>query len=287
MIPLLLLLLQRDSVPTVGDTIWLTRRIHVASGQNVRAGSWEPSGAVELLGRAEVRRSGNEVMIRYPAVAWEPGEHVINVPGPVLVSADGRADSLPAERITLRVASVLPAAPPDSVIPVQPQAGLVRMREVSARPMLILWGIVALILLPVVLLRRRRGHPRTVEPKHGPLAPPVERWADAGESRAVTALAAMRLREALAAGVPGLPPGLEPAAFLAAAAAARPEWPFSRIDDLLHRLDDARFALAGATAASELYAEAEALARELGSGSAPEPAGAAASAEAGQHEGAP
>ncbi|MEP6572451.1 MAG: hypothetical protein ABJD11_07130 [Gemmatimonadota bacterium] len=263
MIAVLLLQLSQGKLPTVGDTIWLTRRIRIASGQNVRAGVWAPSGAVELLGRAEVTRNGNEVAIRYPAVAWEPGEHALDVPGPVVLSADGHVDSLPPEHITIRVGSVLPPAPAESVISAQPQAGVVRMREVSARPLLILWTLAGILVLPIALLRRRRGPKTPVRPDHPDLAPPVESWAHSGETRAVTALAATRLREALAAGAPSALPGLDSAACLAAVSATRPDWPLDRIADMLGRLDQARFALTSSADAPALFAESDALTREL------------------------
>ena len=70
---LLALLLQGLAVgPTVGDTIWLSRTVDLRGGYDVRPATWEPFGAVELLGKPILLREGDRVTIRYPAVAWEP-----------------------------------------------------------------------------------------------------------------------------------------------------------------------------------------------------------------------
>ena len=71
--------------------------------------------------------------------------------------------------------------------------------------------------------------------------PPLVRWADAGEFRAVVNLAAVRLRAAIAQQVPAAHSGLETDRLLAELAAARPHWPLEELGDLLRDLDDARF----------------------------------------------
>ncbi|HEU4681582.1 MAG TPA: hypothetical protein VFS51_07550, partial [Gemmatimonadales bacterium] len=73
------------------------------------------------------------------------------------------------------------------------------------------------------------------------LEPPLSRWADAGEYRAVVGVSAARLRAAVAERVAAAHPGLDTERVLAELAAARPEWPLEELGDLLRALDDARF----------------------------------------------
>ena len=71
--------------------------------------------------------------------------------------------------------------------------------------------------------------------------PPLERWADAGETRAVAAAASVRLRLALAAGAPGALTALDTEGVIVHLAAQRPEWPVAELGDVPRRLDEARF----------------------------------------------
>jgi hypothetical protein len=72
-------------------------------------------------------------------------------------------------------------------------------------------------------------------------SPPLDRWADAGEYRAVANVAAARLRSAVAQRVAAAHPGLDTERFLGQLAAARPDWPLRELGELLRSLDDARF----------------------------------------------
>ena len=82
--------------------------------------------------------------------------------------------------------------------------------------------------------------------------PPLERWADDGEYRAVANVAAVRLRNALAQRVAAAHSGLDTERLLAQLAAARPDWPLDELGDLLRALDDARFGHSGSPEALEL-----------------------------------
>jgi hypothetical protein len=81
--------------------------------------------------------------------------------------------------------------------------------------------------------------------------PPVDRWADAGEYRAVANIAAVRLRNAVAQRVTGAHPGLDTERLLSELAAVKPEWPLGELGDVLRGLDEARF---GAVPASDALA---------------------------------
>jgi hypothetical protein len=165
----------------------------------------------------------------------------------LLLAANGGVDSLPPARVIVQVASVLPAAP-DSALRPQPRADFVPLTDRSPRVPLVLVGLAVLLLLPLHWWWRRRGRPRPrplaalVEPARVPL----DRWADAGESRAVAAVAAVRLRGAIARGAEGATPALDTETLLAHLRATRPDWPLRELGDLLHALDRARFGTAAA-----------------------------------------
>ena len=250
------LLLLQARRPTVGDTLWAIRRVTVPAGHSLRATTWDLTGDIEVLGRPRVTTSNGVTEVRYPLVAWKPGRHLVSVPGPLLLAADGSVDSLPSLDTTFTVASVLPANTPDTAIHPQPQAGIIHRRTVTWAPILILLALAAALLLPLHWLWRRRG-PRGAAPAGRPRpVPPLARWAEAGESRIVLAAAAARLRAAAAA-----------ARQRAAADAAVPE---SDVQTALKELDDARFAGASPTDAAELFARAESLASALdAAGAAP------------------
>jgi hypothetical protein len=250
---LLSLLLQQGPQPTVGDTIWLTRSVAVPSGYVVRASDWDPADPVELLGRPRVVMTGDSARISYPAVVWRPGPQQIELPGPLLLGPGGKVDSLPGESVRVTVRSVLPPGVPDSAIPPQPRAALVTREETSLAPLAILWVAGLLALLPLHLWWRRRGKPVPVAPPRAELTdPPLARWADDGEYRAVANVAAVRLRTALAQRVSAAHPALDTERLLAQLAAARPDWPLDELAELLRALDDARFGRAGSPEALEL-----------------------------------
>jgi hypothetical protein len=251
-LPSAMLLLQ-GSAPTVGDTVWLSRMVALPPGHVVRAVDWEPADPVELLGRPKVVISGDSARISYPVVVWRPGAQAIELPGPLLLGPGGTVDSLPGQTVRLTVRSVLPVVPRDSVLPPQPRASLVSRRAVSLVPLAVLWSLAAAMLIPLHLLWRRRGPamPAVRLPTES-ADPPLDRWADAGEYRAVANVAAVRLRSTVARQVPGAHPGLDTERLLAELAAVRPHWPLAELAAVLRKLDDVRFGVSGSPEALEL-----------------------------------
>jgi hypothetical protein len=111
-------------------------------------------------------------------------------------------------------------------------------------PLVLLLIVAIALLAPVHWWWRRRGRPApkpTTADMAGPAKPPLERWADAGELRAVAAVAASRLRAALAARLPGALPSLDTAEVLARVAEDRPDWPLAELGEVLRALEGARF----------------------------------------------
>ena len=250
--------------PTVGDTIWLTRTVALPAGWVVRPVAWDSSGAVQSLGPPTIAVRGDSAVVRWPAVAWTPGRLKIEVPGPVLLSPAGRTDTLAPGQFVVQVASVLPPATPRESLAVQPPAGIVSRTAATPLPVFAAWVVAVAVILPLHLWARRRGRPQTVAPPPAAPFPPVDQWETAGESHAVAAAAAGRLRGELGRLVPGLPPGLGAGELVTRLREERPEWPLDELSDLLHALDEARFTPGPFGGAGELVRWADELAGRLG-----------------------
>jgi hypothetical protein len=243
----------QSPAPTMGDTVWLSRTIGLPTGYVVRAADWEPADPVEVLGRARIVITGDSAKISYPVAIWSTGQQVIDVPGPLLLGPGGTVDSLASERVRLQVKSVLPPLPRDSVLPPQPRAALVSRRQVSPMPLLVLCSLAVVLLIPLHLWWNRRGKPMPPPAAVAELPePPLHRWAEAGEYRAVANVAALRLRAAVAQRVSAAHTGLDTERLLAELAAVRPDWPLAELGTMLRSLDDARFGQSGAPDALEL-----------------------------------
>jgi hypothetical protein len=142
----------------------------------------------------------------------------------------------------------------------------VAIRAVSLAPLVILWVISLALLLPLHLWWRRRGKSTQAPAPNPPVAePPLDRWADDGEYRAVANISAVRLRSAVAQRVAAAHPGLDTERLLSDLAAVRPDWPLAELGDILRGLDEARFGIAPASDALALSRSSVAMrARLLG-----------------------
>jgi hypothetical protein len=263
LLPLLLLQAQAGA-PTVGDTIWLTRSVPTPPGAEVRPAPWSPDGPIALLGSPVVRREGDATMVAYPAVAWEAGSFTVTLPGPVVIRADGVIDSLSLESRTVVVASVLPADRPPDDIPVQPAAGIVAERITSPWPVAVALLAAAALYAPLLWWWRRRGPPvPPLQVRAQPVTIPLAEWSEAGESRAVAAVAARHLRAAIAGQLPGLPQGVIGSRLVRVVAEQRPGWPAEEIGTVLRALEAAQYAEAPASEVVALAQRAGALRQRL------------------------
>jgi hypothetical protein len=236
---------QRETV-TVGDTVWITRDIDLPPGRTLRAADWEAADPIELLGPPRVTLGDGRAAVAYPVAVWRPGAHTVEVPGPLLLAPDGAVDSLGGQTVTLTVASVLPRAATDTSLRPQPRSEFVPRPSTSPIPLLVLILLALAILAPLHWWWRRRGKSsqRLNGAAGGAATPPLERWAQAGESRAVAATATTRLRLALAARLPGALPSLDTESALAYLSDHRPDWPVAELTEVLRQLDRARFGTA-------------------------------------------
>jgi hypothetical protein len=265
-----LLLLLQQQAPTVGDTLWATRTVRLGAGDSVRAAEWTLEGPVQLLGRPIVIARGERAEIRYPLVAWEPGDHQLDVPGPIITRPSGVEDTLGSESITLRVASVLPQGVPESTLAVQPPATPVLLQGVSLFPAAILLVLAALLLVPLHWWWTRRGKPappRKPPPPFTPAPDMIEHWVEIGERRAVAGMAATRIRAAIARQVPSAHAGLDTESMLREVEQQRPMWPRKELAEVLKSLDTMRFApIYGSTDVLQLYQRGVELAQALEGG---------------------
>lgn len=243
MMPALLLALLQAAAPTVGDTIWIERRLPLPGGAEVRPAQWPLEGNLGLLGRPVVRRDGGDVIVAYPVVAWSAGTHQLIVPGPILIRADGRSDTLPAEARTIEVASVLPAgAEPERIAP-QPEAGIVAERITSPLPILFTLLVAGALFAPIAWWWLRRGPPmNAARPEFPPVELPLDEWSEAGEHRAVAVVAARALRRTITGLLPGTAPGLVTSRLVRVLTEQRPQWPAEEIGTVLRALEAAEFA---------------------------------------------
>jgi hypothetical protein len=248
-----IVLAAQAALPTVGDTIWLRRSLRIPAGYVVRPAEWQPSDPIEAIGRPRVEASGDSVEISYPVVVWQPGQHVVELPGPLLLGPGGTVDSLAGMRLQVHVRSVLPVLAGDSLPDPQPRASLVARSEQTLGPLFVLWGVSLMLLLPLHLWWRRRGKPApTPVTLTAPPEIPLARWADAGEYRALVHVSSTELRAAVAQRVTAAHSGLDTRRLLDELSSARPDWPLQELSRLLTALDEARFGLRPGVDALEL-----------------------------------
>ena len=181
-----LVLLVLQGLPSVGDTVWVERLVSTPSDVLVRPQAWDLGSVGRQLGPADQRRSASGLVLRYPLVFWYPGRHALRMPGPVVISREGRSDTLPAAAVTVEVGSVLPPGRAREALDPRPPRAPVALSERSLRPLAIGLVLVVSGMTGLLLYRRRRG--RAPVRQRGDVARPppeqLDRWAGAGEYHA-------------------------------------------------------------------------------------------------------
>ncbi len=179
---------QRPGPATVGDTVWVATSARAPARVIVRPQAWDLGEIGQVLGPPDVTYRGDSVTIRYPVAIWYPGEHDLQVPGPILVSPEGASDTLAARSVTVQVGSVLPGDSARTRLAPKPAAETVPQARRSPLPVLVFLLVAGLGVGIIALLRRARLRRRQAIP--APAPPPLEaagvltRWSGAGELRA-------------------------------------------------------------------------------------------------------
>jgi hypothetical protein len=180
-----LALLQAGAV-TVGDTVRVERLLGPVGGVVVRPQPWNLAGLGQQLGPAEVSLGTEGTVVRYNLVLWYPGDHLLTMPGAVVVRRDGQSDTLAASQVRVRVVSVLPEGERKATIPPKPRSDPIPLEARTPLPALALLLMTGLVVLPFGWRWRRRGK-LPIRPKPVVLRPGADvitRWAAAGEYRA-------------------------------------------------------------------------------------------------------
>jgi hypothetical protein len=180
------LLLAQAGIPSIGDTVWVERSLGPVGTAIVRPQPWTLGTLGQQLGPASVELGPDGALVRYALVIWYPGDHVLTMPGPVLVRRDGRSDTLPAGTVRVRVASVLPAGANRAQLPPRPASVPLPLEARAWLPLVVL---VSLVLVGVGLAAfrwRRRGRARVHRAPEARATPPeaLASWAHHGEYRA-------------------------------------------------------------------------------------------------------
>jgi hypothetical protein len=239
---LVLAALLQAGAPTVGDTTWLRRTVTAPAASGIEPRRLEGrAGEFDVLGPPVVTREGARAVLRWPVVFWTTGRHEVELPAVLVTSGEGVVDSEPPAPALVEVASVLPAGARDSLLAPQPPVAVLPVRRRSW------WPALAALLAAGAggyLLWRgwtRRGASRAPPAGAGTVPPPVVRWAESGEARAVAHAAAARLRRAVATAHPPAHEALDTEQCLRLLADDRPAWPLDEVGRCLRQLDLLRF----------------------------------------------
>jgi len=225
--------------PSVGDTVVIWRAFPGATSVRVRplAGT----ATIEPLADPSSLPARGGVVVRYAVAAFAPGAHALAMPDLDVLHPDGVAETVPGDTARVTVVSVLP--PGDSLPAPQPSLGPLP----RAAPRLLPLGLLIAAALGSgvtwLSLRRRRGaRPGRVPPVEKRSPAPIARWMAAGEARAVAAVAAERLRRAIARVEPRAHAALDDVECLALLGELRPAWPLDELRETLSGLERARYA---------------------------------------------
>lgn len=246
---------------TVGDTVYLTRTLPAPPGARVRAQPLPRTAAAEPLADPVAEQSGSLLTLRYAVALFEPGPQALPMPMVEVVYSDGTRETILGDTAHVRIRSVLP--PDDSLPEPRPSLSPLARPLRQAMPLgLLVGGVVGGAAAWAWARRRVRPRPRLPAAGLEPPRPPLERWTEAGELRAVATAAAGELRRVLS--------WIEPAASEAmatpeyvAALRRRADWPLDEIAEVLQALERARFAPAVPTDVLALAEQAATLAQRI------------------------
>ncbi len=255
------------SAPTVGDTVRLTRLITAGLGVESQVDQLKIAPTIQLLAEPTVGYSEGSVVVSYILAFFEPGSWTIAMPDVELVTPDGAVEHVLGDTAHVIVRSVLPTA--DSLYDPKPSLG--PLVQPSERPQALAFAVLmtlGAIVTWLILRRRSSSRPTFGSAVTETAEAPLLEWARAGESRAVVAAAADRLRYRIADLLPDAGRELTTEECVGIAESLRPDWPVREISETLSALDRARFAAAIPGEVLELAERAQLLGDSLVNNSA-------------------
>lgn len=183
---------------TVGDTLTIVQQVRTVPGAVVQPRTLIDSSLVTLLAPPSMTRNGVNVQIAYRVAVWQPGTNDLTLPGPVVVTPDGRVDTIADYHVQLQVASVLPSGKVATAIAPKAARSVIPRGDRTVIPFLLLLGLLAVATAFGRWWLRRRG-PEPVLPAVLPAAPldaeQLERWLAAGEAQLALRHVEARLRD--------------------------------------------------------------------------------------------
>jgi hypothetical protein len=178
-------MMQEPARRTVGDTLTIIQHVRTVPGAVVQPRMLIDSSLVTLLSPPSMTRDGANVRIAYRVAVWQPGSNDLILPGPVVVTPDGRVDTIADYHVQLQVATVLPSGKVATTIAPKGARPVIPRGDRTVIPFLLLLGLLAGAIALARWWLRRRG-PEPVPPSVLPAAPldaeKLERWLAAGEA---------------------------------------------------------------------------------------------------------
>ncbi|MGD2135484.1 MAG: hypothetical protein PVF27_04950 [Gemmatimonadales bacterium] len=249
------------SAVTVGDTVRLEHRLLVPAAVEARLAPLAATDVVAPLQPPRWWYAEGTLTVQYAVALFATGRQPVVVPEVELLYPDGRVETLAADTAWVTVRSVLPAGPlPDPA----PSAAPIARRPKRTGPLIALVSGVTLVAVLWGWLRRRTAPrvPRAAPPAE-PTEPPVDRWMGAGESRAVAAATADRLRRHIARRFPNAGRHLDTEGVIAVLAHEGGDLRLRELSQLLRALERASFAPAVPTDVVETVTRTEELMQEM------------------------
>lgn len=267
---LLLLLIQTDdwsvspAVATVGDTVVIERLIPLEGVEaRARVAPLDASSSIQPLGPPEITYESGGIRIRHIVAGFSPGSVQVEMPDIELIHRDGQVDIVARGAATIFIGSILPAGQDSTPDPRPSQAPIGRDRT----------SLRFLVLLPLLMVslsvgwgvwrRMRRPRPGWDPSGADAVEPPVDRWIQVGEHRAVAALAMDRLRQRLHRVVPETTSAMSVSELITELRERHPDWPVTSLRDALSSLERASFAPAVTSDVLGIVHTAEEALREL------------------------
>ncbi len=243
---------------TVGDTVVIERVLELsAAGVRARVSAIESSSSIEPLGEPTVSYEVDGVRIRYTIAVFAPGTLQVELSEIALMHVDGEFETVGGGTAIVVVESVLPIVSDSSP---EARPSLAPIGRVTSN--LNLAGILPVVVLLAatiwgVLRRRRRPRPTWDSGGSDVVAPPVARWIQAGEPRAVAALAMAHIREKLQVLAPETNLAMSNGEVLVVLNEKYPDWPIGDLSNALLSLERANFAPAVAADVMAVVESAE------------------------------